>query len=507
MSILYFKVFYIIFALEIFARMVVRMLNDLKTIIKTEIIKYENETKVLIKDILKDYRKCLKDKEKWSEKKKKIVENIRLCFDYLIIPENILKKIVIKDRIGYKEIQQEIAYELELLIDNDIEETRKWHKENIENLNRKIEDLEKLTNKEYGKIHVEKGSDVLFVDKDCIDEIIAQLKNSVKKVINESILPIDLDDKQKNNIFFNLNSLVEKKIMSKDCLSEYKKIVEKQQEILKKIKETYDNLVDLRYIIKTQIPNEILFALGFIEDRDILKKAKILNNILSRRTQLYIDMIQKVPDNIKEEFKKYHNKGLYMQIGSLIKYYEVSNKKSLSLNDSRCFRNHIDNLKIIYQDTKLTEIEMLPKDYTNIDIFMDLLQIKDKELAELLNISTSEFSRIKNSKDNKINALLAEKLSILFKVLAQYFNNKITIPSQNIVEGNKKVVLYFDFGHKNQIFEQYEEYYNRKAKELDLLKVNSEYTFLIDHLNLLEKNREKLKKEDFEAIQRLLRFK
>ena len=54
MSILYFKVFYIIFALEIFARMVVRMLNDLKTIIKTEIIKYENETKVLIKDILKD---------------------------------------------------------------------------------------------------------------------------------------------------------------------------------------------------------------------------------------------------------------------------------------------------------------------------------------------------------------------------------------------------------------------------------------------------------------------
>lgn len=97
MSILYFKVFYIIFALEIFARMVVRMLNDLKTIIKTEIIKYENETKVLIKDILKDYRKCLKDKEKWSEKKKKIVENIRLCFDYLIIPENILKKIVIKD--------------------------------------------------------------------------------------------------------------------------------------------------------------------------------------------------------------------------------------------------------------------------------------------------------------------------------------------------------------------------------------------------------------------------
>ena len=304
MSILYFKVFYIIFALEIFARMVVRMLNDLKTIIKTEIIKYENETKVLIKDILKDYRKCLKDKEKWSEKKKKIVENIRLCFDYLIIPENILKKIVIKDRIGYKEIQQEIAYELELLIDNDIEETRKWHKENIENLNRKIEDLEKLTNKEYGKIHVEKGSDVLFVDKDCIDEIIAQLKNSVKKVINESILPIDLDDKQKNNIFFNLNSLVEKKIMSKDCLSEYKKIVEKQQEILKKIKETYDNLVDLRYIIKTQIPNEILFALGFIEDRDILKKAKILNNILSRRTQLYIDMIQEVPDNIKEEFKK-----------------------------------------------------------------------------------------------------------------------------------------------------------------------------------------------------------
>ncbi len=304
-----------------------------------------------------------------------------------------------------------------------------------------------------------------------------------------------------------LNSLVEKKIMSKDCLSEYKKIVEKQQEILKKIKETYDNLVDLRYIIKTQIPNEILFALGFIEDRDILKKAKILNNILSRRTQLYIDMIQEVPDNIKEEFKKYHNKGLYMQIGSLIKYYEVSNKKSLSLNDSRCFRNHIDNLKIIYQDTKLTEIEMLPKDYTNIDIFMDLLQIKDKELAELLNISTSEFSRIKNSKDNKINALLAEKLSILFKVLAQYFNNKITIPSQNIVEGNKKVVLYFDFGHKNQIFEQYEEYYNRKAKELDLLKVNSEYTFLIDHLNLLEKNREKLKKEDFEAIQRLLRFK
>lgn len=218
-------------------------------------------------------------------------------------------------------------------------------------------------------------------------------------------------------------------------------------------------------------------------------------------------MIQEVPDNIKEEFKKYHNKGLYMQIGSLIKYYEVSNKKSLSLNDSRCFRNHIDNLKIIYQDTKLTEIEMLPKDYTNIDIFMDLLQIKDKELAELLNISTSEFSRIKNSKDNKINALLAEKLSILFKVLAQYFNNKITIPSQNIVEGNKKVVLYFDFGHKNQIFEQYEEYYNRKAKELDLLKVNSEYTFLIDHLNLLEKNREKLKKEDFEAIQRLLRFK
>lgn len=81
MSILYFKVFYIIFALEIFARMVVRMLNDLKTIIKTEIIKYENETKVLIKDILKDYRKCLKDKEKWSEKRKKLLR----ILDFVLI--------------------------------------------------------------------------------------------------------------------------------------------------------------------------------------------------------------------------------------------------------------------------------------------------------------------------------------------------------------------------------------------------------------------------------------
>ena len=505
MSVLYLKVFYIIFALKIFARMVVRMLNNSKTIIKEKMLQYENETRELVKAVLKDYRKCLKDK--WSEKKKKIVENIRLCFDYLIIPENILKKIVIKDQMEYKEIQQEIVYELELSINNDIEETRKWHKENIENLNRKIEDLEKLTNEGYDKIHVEECSDVLFVDKDYIDEIIAQLKSSVKKVINESILPIDLDDKQKGDIFLNLNSLVEKKIMSKDCLSEYKKIVEKQQEILKKIKEIYDDLVNLRYIIKTQIPNEILFALGFIEDRDILKKAKVLNNILSRRTQLYIDMIQELPDNIKEEFKKYRNKGLYMQIGSLIKYYEVSYKKSLSLNNSRCFRNHIDNLKIIYQETKLIEIEMLPKDYTNIDIFMDLLQMKDKELAELLNISTSEFSRIKNSKDKKVNALLAEKLSILFKVIAQYLNNKITIPSQNIVEGNKKAVLFWDYGHKNQIFEQYKEYYNRKAKELDLLKVNREYMFLIQHLNFLEANREKLKKEDFEAIQRLLRFK
>ena len=43
MSVLYLKVFYIIFALEIFARMVVRLLKDSKTMIKTEIIKYENE--------------------------------------------------------------------------------------------------------------------------------------------------------------------------------------------------------------------------------------------------------------------------------------------------------------------------------------------------------------------------------------------------------------------------------------------------------------------------------
>ena len=66
------------------------MLNNSKTIIKEKMLQYENETRELVKAVLKDYRKCLKDK--WAEKKKKIVENIRLCFDYLIIPENILKK-------------------------------------------------------------------------------------------------------------------------------------------------------------------------------------------------------------------------------------------------------------------------------------------------------------------------------------------------------------------------------------------------------------------------------
>lgn len=79
--------------------------------------------------------------------------------------------------------------------------------------------------------------------------------------------------------------------MSEACWSEYKKIIEEQQKILEKIKLVYDDLVKLRYIIKTEIPNETIFALGFIEDRDILNGAKILSNILSRRTQLYIDMI------------------------------------------------------------------------------------------------------------------------------------------------------------------------------------------------------------------------
>lgn len=80
------------------------MLKNSKTIIKEKIIQYDDETKKLIKAILKDYHKLLNDKEKWEEKKKNIVANIRACFDYLIIPENILKKITVKDRISYKKI-------------------------------------------------------------------------------------------------------------------------------------------------------------------------------------------------------------------------------------------------------------------------------------------------------------------------------------------------------------------------------------------------------------------
>ena len=483
------------------------MLKNSKTIIKEKIIQYDDETKKLIKAILKDYHKLLNDKEKWEEKKKNIVANIRACFDYLIIPENILKKITVKDRISYKKIQQELAYELEVSMSSEIEKTRIFYEKDVEKLNKELKSLEKITNEKYDTINLEECSDILSLNRVHVDKIIKQLKDSAKRIIDESILPIDLDYSQKEKVLLNLRSLIEKKIMSEACWSKYKKIIEEQQKILEKIKLVYDDLVKLRYIIKTEIPNETIFALGFIEDRDILNGAKILSNILSRRTQLYIDMIQELPDNIKEEFKNYKNTGLYMHIGSLIKYYEVSNKKSLSLNDSRCFRNYIDNLKIIYQDTKLIEIEMLPKDYTNIEIFMDLLQIKDKDLAELLGISSSEFSRIKNSNNKKINALLAEKLSILYKALEQYFDNKITIPSQNIMKGNKIVAMFFDCGHKKQIFDQYREYYNKKARELNLLKVNRKYDYLIKHLNFLEANIEKLKKEDFEAIQRLLKFK
>lgn len=317
--------------------------------------------------------------------------------------------------------------------------------------------------------------------------------------------------------------LLKQGLMDKDKLEFYKDKLEAKNDILEDIKKIYDKLIETKYVL-ADINTEIVFALGFIMDKSILDDTKYLRKLLKYRTRLYWDMLAELPEDLQREFKIDRTKiqditsleedaklnldidvdmFLYKNLYKLIRLYRNHSDDGLYLNQSTYFKTYLLRMQRIARETYILFPDILPKDYSNMELFLDLMEIKDIDLANLFGMSKSEFSKFKNQ--GKLNGIWANKLRIFFETISEYLDNKTTISSLGSTK--KTAIMFFDEWNVNSILEQFSSRYEEERHLQRSTVIKKNYFYLIQHLNLLEHNLVNLNKEDFEAIERLLRLK
>lgn len=112
-----------------------------QTLIQLTIKEYQNNLKEMLKSIFIVYRNRDNDGQQWQLKKNEIANNIRVCFDYLIIPPKVLKAILKElhcTEVQYNRIQKELVSELEGVKQLDFEKARDRNKRNVKDINNRL---------------------------------------------------------------------------------------------------------------------------------------------------------------------------------------------------------------------------------------------------------------------------------------------------------------------------------------------------------------------------------
>lgn len=484
---------------------------------------YMNNMKSMFNETINFYKKG-KESEEWINQRKYIVANTRILMDHLIISKKTLNQIFNNSnnkKFVFSKIQEELLKELNEDLEQKCKDFIDRYKISINEINNNLLKICASKDREFNQIKIKEGINGLFLDKNNVGKIIENLKLFKDEIIGKDSF-LSMSKEERNKCFCVLK---ENNLMTEEAYKSYNKILNRKIEEINLINKTYSILLKLRYILFDGLNEEVIFSLGFIEDKSLFDESNFLRKLVDYRTDLYKAILAEIPERLKDIFVVtiddihlnddfMQNVYLYLKSNLLIKLHqEIIVDANLHLKMSEDFQNYCDKVFTISEESYVFKPDIIPRDYSNLEIFIDLLGLKEKEIAELFNMTPTKFSRQKNQKRN-IDALWADRILVFYSELEDYLINKITIPKMGGFI--KRKVVKQDINHPAVILTQLKYYYIKKGNNLDVMKNNinnnislesNPYKHLIEHIEFLSNHITKLKKEDFEAIQRLLRFK
>lgn len=453
----------------------------------------------------------------WQKKKEAIATDISDCFNHLIISDDVLKK-SLKSDLQYwqfKNIQTEIIEELEKILSSEIDNVQKEQISCITELEKDITLLKQEFNQtEIFNYTIENNTS--FVSNNYLEERLNFLRKILKNKIpdNFSLRQYDLLIKE----------LTTQNILINDSIQRAKKDFEEKKLLLQKTYKIYDAIITLKYALSFYINPEIIFALGFVNSQ-LFSKSKKLQRIVLRHTQLFKDMIQELPYELKQYFSLIHlyeqaittiedeeekqkidpNIIIYQRIFDLGNIYFSQNQiEGLYLYNSDIFNRYWQMLRLIYKKTRLIYPDIISKEYSKTDIYINLTGNTNGAIAKIFNISESKFSRLKSNKQ-KITPQWALFLEKFLDFFSDFLKGTTTIPELGC--SNEKYMLpVISLSRKTApgILYAFKSYLNAVKQELNEQNINNNYSYLLEHINLIINNINNLNEDDFKAIDHLL---
>ena len=235
----------------------------------------------------------LDDRKLWQKKKNAIATDISNCFNHLIIPDDILKKISFQPK-RYKQfqnIQIEILEELEQTLSDELEKARIEQTECAKKLDNDIALLMQNLNQTASFKYTNQENDTLFISNLYLDERLNYLKE-----ILTNVLPTNFSLRQYKQ---SIDELIKQGILTNSELQKANTDLNNRKTLLEQIYAIYDRIINLKYILSFDINPEIIFALGFIDSK-LFSKAETLHRIVLHHTQLFKDMIIELPSSLNQ---------------------------------------------------------------------------------------------------------------------------------------------------------------------------------------------------------------
>lgn len=493
----------------------------LEVLMSTNLVKniediYLEKIKAMVHETLDAF---LHNKKAWQKKKNAIATDISNCFNHLIIPNDVLKKILLQSsqRKQFQILQTEILEELEKTLSNELEKVRIEQIECVKKLDNDITLLMQNLNQTNSFNYTNQENATLFISNNYLNERLDYLKK-----ILTNILPTNVSLEQYKQ---SINELIKQEILTNNDIQTANADLNNKKALLKQIYAIYDKIIRLKYILSPSLNPEKIFALGFV-DRDLFKQAETLHCIVLHRTQLFKDMILELPSSLRRYFsltdldcsdtitilkdsKQSINTDIfiYQRTSDLNNIYFAQEKKDgLYLYNSDTFKNYWKMLQNVYKKTRLLFPDIIPKKYTNTDIYINLIGNTNGEIAKLFALSESKFSRLKNNAQ-KITPKWALFLEKFLDFDSKFLRGITTIPNLTFPEDGYLIpIVSISRRMKPGILYAFKEYLTDMQNELNQQNLNSDFSYLIQHLNLLINNINKLDEEHFKAIDLLLGF-
>ena len=259
--------------------------------------------------------------------------------------------------------------------------------------------------------------------------------------------------------------------VSNSAVDKYQLLNKKFEQIEQIIQAVEDDLAFLRYTLSYTISQEIIYALAYIPNQELLKETPVWNEIINRHTDMYCEIFQsllpeqrnllaplydtKIERDMYEKFLSSHGRQtvgyvfnysdediarqipqnklplIYFRLRPIIKLFLASPETS---NKNRVLRTkwvklHLDTVMKISTETWLLDSN-IAYDLTSFDILKSRLNLRDYELADILGIDKSAYSRFQNGKSKKnLKSLIMFKLAFFGRFSLDFIQLKTTIPT------------------------------------------------------------------------------